>query len=114
MLPPSDKLAICFAHVAYQLQERFSALETGINAFAAREPGTLENRVAEADVLVISGLWHDGLLDRARKLRFIRRSAPALTSSRVRSWRSAASAWPARTASTTAQSPSTRWRLSSH
>ena len=71
MLPPSDKLAICFAHVAYQLQERFSALETGINAFAAREPGTLENRVAEADVLVISGLWHDGLLDRARKLRFI-------------------------------------------
>jgi phosphoglycerate dehydrogenase-like enzyme len=31
----------------------------------------LEERVEEADVLVISGLWHDGLLDRAGKLRFI-------------------------------------------
>jgi phosphoglycerate dehydrogenase-like enzyme len=31
----------------------------------------LENRVGEADVLVISGLWHDGLLERASKLRFI-------------------------------------------
>jgi phosphoglycerate dehydrogenase-like enzyme len=27
--------------------------------------------VGEAEVLVISGLWHDGLLDRAKKLRFI-------------------------------------------
>ncbi len=71
MLPPDDKLAICFAHVAYQLHERFSALDTGINSFAVRDHETLENRVGEADVLVISGLWHDGLLDRAGKLRFI-------------------------------------------
>ena len=71
MLPPNDKLAICFAHVAYQLHERFSALDTGINSFAVRDLETLENRVGEADVLVISGLWHDGLLDRAGKLRFI-------------------------------------------
>jgi phosphoglycerate dehydrogenase-like enzyme len=71
MLPPNDELAICFAHVAYQLHERFSVLETGINSFAVRDTETLENRVGEADVLVISGLWHDGLLDRAGKLRFI-------------------------------------------
>ena len=71
MLPPIDKLAICFAHVAYQLHERFSALDTGINSFAVRDPETLENRVGDADVLVISGLWHDGLLARAGKLRFI-------------------------------------------
>jgi D-2-hydroxyacid dehydrogenase (NADP+) len=71
MLPPNDMLAICFAHVAYRLQERFSALNTGINTFAVRNLETLENRVGEADVLVISGLWHDGLLDRAEKLRFI-------------------------------------------
>jgi D-2-hydroxyacid dehydrogenase (NADP+) len=71
MLPPNDKLAMCFAHVAYQLHERFSALGAGIDGFAVRDPETLENRVGEADVLVISGLWHDGLLDRARKLRFI-------------------------------------------
>jgi phosphoglycerate dehydrogenase-like enzyme len=31
----------------------------------------LANRMGEADVLVISGLWHNGLLDRAKKLRFI-------------------------------------------
>src|SRR5712671_4189541 len=71
MLPPNDKLAICFAHVGYQLQERFSALDAGIGGFAVRDPETLEDRVGEADVLVISGLWHDGLLDRAKKLRFI-------------------------------------------
>ncbi len=71
MLPPNDKLVICFAHVAYQLHERFSALDTGISSIAVRDLESLENRVGEADVLVISGLWHDGLLDRVRKLRFI-------------------------------------------
>jgi phosphoglycerate dehydrogenase-like enzyme len=71
MLPPNDKLTICFAHVAYQLHERFSALDTGIGSFAVRDPETLENRVGEAHVLVISGLWHDDLLDRAGQLRFI-------------------------------------------
>jgi phosphoglycerate dehydrogenase-like enzyme len=71
MLPPNDKLAICFAHVAYRMHERFSALNTGINSFAVRDPETLEKRVGEADVLVISGLWHNGLLDRAKNLRLI-------------------------------------------
>jgi D-2-hydroxyacid dehydrogenase (NADP+) len=71
MLRPNDKLAICFAHVAYQLHERLSAVDAGIHSFAVRDLETLENRVGEADVLVISGLWHDGLLDRAGKLRFI-------------------------------------------
>jgi len=71
MLPPNDKLSICFAHVAYRLHERFSALDTGINSFPVRDAETLEGRVGEADVLVISGLWHNGLLDRTNKLRFI-------------------------------------------
>jgi len=71
MLPPSNKLSICFAHVAYQLHERFAALDTGIGSFAVRDPATLEQRVGEADVLVISGLWQDSLLGRAKKLRFI-------------------------------------------
>src|SRR5258708_35375846 len=71
MLAPIDELAICFAHVAYRLHERFSVLDSGIKSFAVRDAQTLENRVGEADVLVISGLWHDGLLDRAKKLRFI-------------------------------------------
>ena len=71
MLPPNDKLTICFAHVAYRLYERFSVLNTGINSFAVRDFETLEKRIGEADVLVISGLWQDSLLDRATKLRFI-------------------------------------------
>ena len=71
MIPPNEKIVICFAHVAYQLHERFSALETGINSFAVRDPETLENRVGKADVLVISGLWQNQLLDHAKRLRFI-------------------------------------------
>ena len=71
MLPPSDQLTICFAHVAYRLHERFSTLGTGVSSFAARDIEALEQRVGEADVLVISGLWRNSLLDRATKLRFI-------------------------------------------
>src|SRR3974377_2265191 len=40
MLSPSDKLVICFAHVAYRLHERFSALNNGINSFAGADPET--------------------------------------------------------------------------
>jgi len=57
MLPPSDKLSICFAHVAYRLHERFPAFNTGISSFAVRDLAGLEKRVGEAHVLVISGLW---------------------------------------------------------
>src|SRR5215468_2727144 len=71
MLPASDQLSICFAHVAYRLHERFSALDTGIGSFAVRDPATLQKRVGEADVVVISGLWQNSLLDRAGRLRFI-------------------------------------------
>ena len=71
MLPLNDKLAICFAHVAYRLHERFSSLNTGIYSFAVCDPETLDKQVGEADVLVVSGLWQNHLLDRATKLRFI-------------------------------------------
>src|SRR5271169_3655202 len=71
MIPSADKIVICFAHVAYQLHERFSALETGINSFAVRDPETLVKRVDEADVLVISGLWQNQLLDQTKRLGFI-------------------------------------------
>src|SRR5438067_2609727 len=71
MIPPSDKLVICFAHVAYRLDERFAALDTGLKSFEVRDAETLANRIAEADVLVISGLWNNALLDRASRLRFI-------------------------------------------
>jgi phosphoglycerate dehydrogenase-like enzyme len=71
MFPSRDKLTICFAHVAYQLQQRFLAADTGIKSFEVRDKDTLERRIGEADVLVISGLWQNELLARAKQLRFI-------------------------------------------
>ena len=71
MIPPPDEIVICFAHVAYRLQERFATLQTGIDSFAVGDPETLEKRVDEADVLVISGLWQNQLLEHAKRLRFI-------------------------------------------
>lgn len=71
MIPSKDKLAICFAHVAYQLHERFVLQNTGIQSFPVRDAGTLEEQIGESDVLVISGLWRNPLLDRAPRLRFI-------------------------------------------
>jgi phosphoglycerate dehydrogenase-like enzyme len=71
MLPPDDRLTICFAHVAYQLNERFSGLGTGIRSFAVPDTATLLDRVGDAEILVISGLWRDEILDRAPRLSFI-------------------------------------------
>jgi phosphoglycerate dehydrogenase-like enzyme len=71
MIPPKDKLTICFAHVAYRLEERFRARGAGIASFEARDAGSLAARIGEADVLVVSGLWQNALLDRAARLRYI-------------------------------------------
>ncbi|HEY1544487.1 MAG TPA: D-2-hydroxyacid dehydrogenase [Xanthobacteraceae bacterium] len=71
MLPAKHKLAICFAHVAYRLHERFLALGSGIDCFEVRDAAALERRIGEADVLVVSGLWRNELLARAPRLRFI-------------------------------------------
>ena len=71
MLPSKDQLTICFAHVAYRLRERFLTLATGIESFEVRDGAALEQRIRDADVLVISGLWRNDLLPRAKRLRFI-------------------------------------------
>ena len=71
MLPSKDQLTICFAHVAYRLRERFLTLATGIESFEVRDGAALEQRIGEADVLVISGLWRNDLLPRAKRLRLI-------------------------------------------
>jgi hypothetical protein len=109
MIPPNEKIVICFAHVAYQLHERFSALETGINSFSVRDPETLVKRVDEADVLVISGLWQNLLLMQNGSASF-NRLAPAPTNSRTMSWQSAGSGSPVPAASMLARLRSTRWR----
>jgi phosphoglycerate dehydrogenase-like enzyme len=71
VLPAKDKTTICFAHVAYQLQQQFALRNTGIASFEVRDYAALERRLGEADVLVISGLWRDALVEHATRLRFI-------------------------------------------
>jgi phosphoglycerate dehydrogenase-like enzyme len=71
MIPSRDELTICFAHVAYQLEARFALRGTGIASFEVRDRDELDRRVGDADVLVISGLWRNELLERAGRLRFI-------------------------------------------
>ena len=85
MLPPKDRLTICFAHVAYQLQERFTPRQTGIESFTVRTPADFERRISDADVVAVSGLWRNELLDNAPRLRFIQAIAPAPTSSTAES-----------------------------
>src|SRR6266700_851496 len=70
-LPEREHLTICFAHVAYRLGERFALRNTGIRCFELRTLHELEARIGAADVLVVSGLWRNELLDRAKSLRFI-------------------------------------------
>jgi hypothetical protein len=110
MIAPADKIVVCFAHVAYRLQERFAAFTTEINSFAVRDADTLMRRVGDADVLVISGLWQNHLLDHATSFVSSSRSVPAPTNSRAKSWQRVASGWPAPAVSMHARWPSMRWR----
>ena len=71
MLPPKDRLTILFAHVAYRMQDRFALRNTGIATMQARTRDELDARIAQADVLLCSGLWRNDLLPRAPKLRFV-------------------------------------------
>jgi phosphoglycerate dehydrogenase-like enzyme len=71
MIPAKDAITICFAHAAYQMKACFDALNTGIASFEVRERELFERRAAEADVIVVSGMWHNGLIPLAGRLRFI-------------------------------------------
>jgi phosphoglycerate dehydrogenase-like enzyme len=71
MLPEKGQIEICFAHVAYRMQDRFQARHTGIKSLQVWSREELLGHLGEADVLVISGLWRNDLLDAAPRLRFI-------------------------------------------
>ncbi len=66
MLPSKDRLTICFAHIAYQMHERFLPRRTGINSFGVRTHDEFERRISEADVVVVSGMWRNELLEKRR------------------------------------------------
>lgn len=67
----SPALTIGFAHKAYQLRDEFLARGQPVESFEVSTPDDLEQRVADAEILVISGLWHNGLVKHAPKLRLI-------------------------------------------
>src|SRR6266446_5070778 len=71
MFPSESDLTICFAHVAYQLQQRFALRKLPIRNFGVTSHDELDAGVGEADVLVISGLWRNDLVEKATRLRFI-------------------------------------------
>ena len=71
MLPSKDQLTICFAHGAYRMAERFALRETGIAHVEVRSDYALAQHLPQADVLVVSMLWKNGLAALAGKLQFI-------------------------------------------
>ena len=75
MIPPRDKLTICFAHSAYRLHERFLPYAEGISCGQVWTRAEVPAAIADAEVAVLSGFWSDDLLDHAPKLRFIQCSA---------------------------------------
>ncbi len=70
-LPAKENLTVCFAHVAYRMADRFALRQSGIRHFEVRSIEELTVRIADADVLSISGLWRNSLISRAPKLKFI-------------------------------------------
>ena len=66
-----SKLTIAFAHAAYQLGDEFARRNAPGRHVEVRTFETLREHLAEADVLVVSGLWRNELLEVAPRLRFI-------------------------------------------
>ena len=71
MIPKKEDLTIGFAHVAYQLGPQFAKRDRGIRHFQVWNLDDLRARIGEVDVLVVSGLWRNDLIEHAKKLRFI-------------------------------------------
>ena len=71
MLPAKDHLTICVAHPAYQIKAAIEAAHPGLGVTEARGRDEFERQIADADVVVASGMWRNDLLKDAPKLRFI-------------------------------------------
>jgi phosphoglycerate dehydrogenase-like enzyme len=70
-LPDKADANILFAHSAYRLGDCLNARGVGLRFHEVRTSDDLNMAVPAADVLVVSGLWRDELLDAAPKLRFV-------------------------------------------
>ena len=70
-LPPRAEIAVGFAHAAYRLADAFAARKTGMAHRSATDADGLLAMAPDVDVLVVSGLWRNQLLDAAPRLRFV-------------------------------------------
>ena len=66
-----EQLKVHFAHVAYQMEPRFEARDSGIVYFQTWNTEDTAARIPEADVFVVSGFWDNSLLNVASNLKFI-------------------------------------------
>ncbi|HTC11571.1 MAG TPA: D-2-hydroxyacid dehydrogenase [Acetobacteraceae bacterium] len=71
MLPSKDRLTVCFAHVAYGMQDRFALRNTMIDSFQVRSREELDARLGDFDVLVCSGMWRNDLIGTASRLKLV-------------------------------------------
>jgi len=71
MFPTNDELTVCFAHIAYDFAARYAARATATKHFQAWSQAEFDARIGEADVVVVSGLWRNDLIDYAPKLKFV-------------------------------------------
>ena len=69
--PPPDKTNILFAHAAYQMADRLVVKHRDMSHLEVRTLDELKARASWADVIVVSGLWRNEILDLAPKLRFV-------------------------------------------
>jgi D-2-hydroxyacid dehydrogenase (NADP+) len=69
--PLPDKLTVGFAHAAYQVEAEFLSRRKDIRTLLATSIPELEAMIPHVDVLVVSMLWRNHMLDLAPKLRFI-------------------------------------------
>jgi phosphoglycerate dehydrogenase-like enzyme len=70
-LPPPESLTIGFAHPAYQLEAEFKRRRSDIRTLHALNGAELQSIAPACDVLVVSGLWKNALLEQAQRLRFV-------------------------------------------
>ncbi len=66
-----SSINVQFSHVAYQFEPRFIERRAAIPHYQTWNREQTLERIPNADVLVVSGFWNNGLLDAAKKLRFI-------------------------------------------
>jgi phosphoglycerate dehydrogenase-like enzyme len=69
--PARDKLNILFAHAAYRFSDRILERAADLSHIEVRTLDDLKARAHWADVVVVSGLWRNEVLDAAPKLKFV-------------------------------------------